>query len=124
MRAQVAKSGEVTVVYISGQINYETVDPFRETCMRQFRDEKVVFNLQNLNFVGSSGITQFIQTIGDLASSNPSGLKLCRVGSEFKKVFVSGNFPGLEIYEEQAQAENAFLKGEEALLQTAVHPVR
>lgn len=118
MQANVYKSGDVTVVHISGSINYETVNPFRETCLNQFVREKVIFNLQNLNFVGSSGITQFVKAVGELAVRNPQGLKLCRVGSEFTKVFSSNEFPGLEIYEEQAQAEHAFVKIADPLPQT------
>lgn len=108
MQAKVSQNGEITVVHLVGRINYETVDPFRKTCLENFREGKLVFNLQNLSFVGSSGITSFVQTIEDIARTNGQGLKLCSVGSEFKKIFDASEIAGLEIFEEQNHAESAF----------------
>ena len=108
MKAQVSQNGEVTVVHVSGHIDYESVTPFQETCLSRFSSKKLVFNLQGLSFVGSSGITQFVQTLESLAATSPMGLKICRASTEFQKVLTSNQIPGLEIYEEQYQAEQAF----------------
>lgn len=108
MKAKVQKSGDITIVDISGKISYENVDPFREKCLQNLGKDKLIFNLQNLNFVGSTGITQFVQTLGDLAQKNPEGLKLCRVSSEFEKIITSGEFSGIEIYDDAHQAYHSF----------------
>ena len=108
MKARISQNGDVMVVHVSGHIDYETVSPFRETCMTQFRKRKVVFNLENLSFVGSSGITQFVQTLQDLAEASPDGLKVCQASSEFRKVLTSNDIRGLQIFEEQFQAEQSF----------------
>ena len=118
MKASVSQSGDVTVVHVSGYINYETVDPFRENCLRTLRQKKIVFNLTGLSFVGSRGIGQFVRTLGELAATSPDGLKVCMASSEFQKVLVSREIPGLEIFEDQFQAERAFIAPPAPPLQT------
>ena len=107
MKATVSRSGEVTIVQLDGKINYETVDPFR-SAVEKYQGEKIVFNLQNLSFVGSSGITPFIDAIEIIARRHPEGIKLCGVGSEFKKMFAAKGIEGLEIYDDLERAQSAF----------------
>lgn len=108
MQAKVSENGEVTIIHLTGQVNYESVDPFRETCRQYFQGKKVIFNLKDLSFVGSTGITTFIETIEDVVQSSPEDVKLCQVGSEFKKMIMAREINGLEIYDEQKQAEFSF----------------
>lgn len=113
MQAKVSRKGEVTIVEISGKISYENVDPFREKCLNTFgSDKKVIFNLQGLSFVGSTGITQFVGTIKDLMETNPEGVRLCGVGSEFQKVFAaaSDEEKSPQIFSELQQAEYSFIE--------------
>ena len=60
MQAKIHKNGDITVVQLEGRIDFETTEPFRETCQDLLLNNKVVFNLSELSFVGSSGIGAFV----------------------------------------------------------------
>lgn len=88
MLAKIKSKGPVTVVELDGHIDFETAKPFREKCTviieKAKASPKILFNMQGLKFVGSSGISSFIQTLKELNIHRP---KFCGVGSEFKKLF-------------------------------------
>jgi anti-anti-sigma regulatory factor len=46
----------------------------------------VILNFKNLEFVGSSGITQFVQTLKSIHQNTDVVPKYCGVRSEFKKI--------------------------------------
>ena len=56
VQAKIRKDGDITVVELKGRLDFETAEPFRETCSDVLTNSKVVFNLSELSFVGSSGI--------------------------------------------------------------------
>lgn len=108
MQARMKREGEVVVVELIGRINYETADPFRHQCMEHLVKEKVVFDLKDLDFVGSSGIRPFIGVMAELLEVNPKGMKLSGVGSEFRRVFEASPIQSIEIYEDNREACQAF----------------
>lgn len=110
MQAKMEVKEGVTLVYLSGRIDYEAADRFRETCLKVLVDKKLVFNLESLSFVGSSGITPFIETMQDLYFQSQGALKLCSVGVEFRKVIDSSKIKNIEVYDDIETARIAFLK--------------
>jgi len=109
MQARINRHGEIVVVYLSGRVDVETAEPFREACLNQLVSHKVVFDFKQLNFVGSSGLLPFLDTIQDFAGRNSNGFKFCGVGSEFRRVFSSTALCEIQIYESDAHAVQAFL---------------
>ncbi len=109
MQAKLERAGEITVVHLSGHIDYESADKFKDSCLKALNNQKVVFNLENLSFVGSSGITPFLETMITLSESNKNIMKFCRVGSEFRKIFASGALKDIEICEDVETAKSAVL---------------
>ncbi len=112
MRAEITKNGPVTVVSLEGQISFETINHFREHCLSKLRGEKVVFNLQNLNFVGSTGITSFFEIIRDFVEQNILDPKFCCVRVEFLRLFEAWFAGHVEVYDQQDIALRAFLEPE------------
>lgn len=110
MKAIVENLGEVTVVHLSGQIDYETADRFKDTCLKNLKHKKIVFNLDQLNFVGSSGITPFLETMETLSEVNKDQMKFCKVSVEFRRIFEVGNLKDIEICENLEQAQQSILK--------------
>lgn len=93
MKAQIKKVGDTIVVAVDGKIDYETQEPFKESLKRiansaktDATPTKVIFNMENLEFVGSSGITQFIQTLKDFGARTDQKARILKASSEFKKV--------------------------------------
>jgi anti-anti-sigma factor len=93
MKARIKNSADSIVLYIDGKVDYETQDDvcvfINKTIERNKKDEtpkKIVVNFQNLEFVGSSGITQFVQSLKQIHNETDVTPKYCGVRSEFQKI--------------------------------------
>lgn len=89
MKTKISNSGEVTVVEVSGFLDFETAKPFArsiEELYKDNKDAKIIIDLSELEFVGSSGISNFVK---GLRGFNKLRMKpsYCGVKSEFKKLF-------------------------------------
>lgn len=108
MKSQIKKVGESIVVQIDGKLDYETQDSFKES-LRELASKKksssktdsvpteIIFNMEKLEFVGSSGITQYIQTLKEFAQRTDQKAKILNASSEFKKVMKA--FDENEVFE-------------------------
>ena len=93
MKARIKNNNDSIVLYIDGKVDYETQDDvcvfINKTIERNKKDEtpkKIVVNFQNLEFVGSSGITQFVQSLKQIHTDTHITPKYCGVRSEFQKI--------------------------------------
>ena len=101
MKAKLSSVDGSIVISIDGKIDYETQDGvcnfINSTIERNKRDHNakdVIVNFQNLEFVGSSGITQFVQSLKNIHNETDFTPKYCGVRSEFQKIikaFDEGN---------------------------------
>lgn len=108
MEARFAVRGEVVVVELNGRLDFESTDPFRRTCREKLVSEKVVFDLRNLNFVGSLGVTDFVSALDDLARNTRRGVRFCGVGVEFRRLFEASGLPVQDIFDTQEKAIQSF----------------
>lgn len=106
MKAQMSTMDDVVVVNLSGRINMEYTEPFRDAILKDIgrRSNKIVFNLKDLSFVGSNGIMPFVQTLTELASSQNKELRFCAVGSEFQKIFAASPLANVQVFDNQDSA--------------------
>ena len=103
MKARIKSSDDAIILYLDGKVDYETQDDVCDFINRTLAksvhaparatpvgtDEtprKVILNLQNLEFVGSSGITQFVQSLKAIHHETHVTPKYCGVRSEFQKI--------------------------------------
>jgi anti-anti-sigma factor len=116
MKTQMKKVGDTLVVIMNGKLNFETALPLREDLGRLIRQastdsapKKIIFNLEQLDFVGSSGISSFVQTLRDFNDSAPVKPRYCHVKSEFQKVIKAFDATdGFEFYENEEGAKKSF----------------
>lgn len=108
MEAKFAVRGEVLIVELNGRLDFETSEPFRKTCMEKLVSEKVVFDLRNLNFVGSLGLTDFVATLDQMSQKSQPGVRFCGVSSEFRRLFEASGLAGHDIFESQEKAILSF----------------
>lgn len=103
MKAILSTVDDVIIVNLSGRINMEYTETFREACMQHIakRSNKIIFNLKELNFVGSNGIMPFVGTLNELASANKKELRFCQVSSEFKKIFAASPLASIQIFDSE-----------------------
>lgn len=93
MKTSIKKNKETIVVNLQGKLDFETHLPLRDNLFRLIKEsqtdsipKKIIFDLENLEFVGSSGISPFIQLLKDFNASAPSKPVYCNVKSEFQKI--------------------------------------
>lgn len=93
MKARIKRAPDSIIINLDGKIDYETQDDIcvfiNSTIERNKKDEvakKVVVNFSNLEFVGSSGITQFVQSLKQIHHDTDVTPKYCGVRSEFQKI--------------------------------------
>lgn len=116
MKTQIKKDGDTIVVSMNGKLDFETAVPLREDLgklIKQTRTDstpkKIIFNLEKLDFVGSSGISSFVQTLKDFNSAVPTKPRYCNVKSEFQKVIRAfGEADGFEFHENEDRAKKSF----------------
>ena len=89
MKTKISDRGEYMVVEISGYLNFETANPVAQQIERLYANDpqsKVVIDLSGLEFVGSSGISNFVKS---LRVFNRSRVKPAYFGvkSEFVRLF-------------------------------------
>lgn len=99
MNATVEDLGDVTIISLFGFLDFESVVPFRNYCLTQLVNKRVIFDMKGLNFVGSSGITAFLDTMRDYRGMAPAQPRFCGVGTEFKRLFATAHLAGLELFE-------------------------
>ena len=118
MKTHIRKSGDAVVVSIDGKIDYETQVPLKDELSKITASDrrntdsaptKVIFNLKNLEFVGSSGISNLVQTLKDFNSRSEVRPRYCHVRSEFQKVIKAFDEQSLfEIFDTEERALNSF----------------
>ena len=96
-RIQTDATGNITV-HMEGGLDYDTTVPLRrelESLLKDNPSSQITLNLNKLDFVGSSGIGHFVETIESL-NNRRDQIRLSGVSSEFMKVFKLYNFEALE----------------------------
>ena len=104
MKAIYQKKGNVTIVQLEGRLDYETCPQFRKVCLEKLVSEQVIFDMKGLNFVGSLGLNDFVDTIQELYAKIPQNMKICGVSSEFRKLFEARSGVNWSFYDSSEKA--------------------
>lgn len=104
METSIRRQGEWTVVKISGRIELEKAQAFREACLKSLKNEKVVFVLNRLQFVGSTGMSEFFECLHDIENMKGCGVKLVGLSSDFKRFVAFTKASQLKIHETLEEA--------------------
>lgn len=108
MEANFEDRGGVLIVELRGRLDFETSGPFRRTCLEKLLRERVVFDLKSLNFVGSLGLKDFVDTLDHMLQKSQSGVRFCGVSSEFRRLFEASDLVNQAIYESREKAVDSF----------------
>lgn len=101
MKANILRDalGNITV-QMNGDLGYEHSIPFRDE-LKQLADEnphsKITIDLGGLDFVGSSGICHFVETVESMNKGTNKRIGLSNVSTEFKKIFRLFSFEEADI---------------------------
>jgi anti-anti-sigma factor len=116
MKTHIKKNGDTIVVNMNGQVDFETYVPLREDLSKLMNEtitdsapKKIIFNFENLEFVGSSGISSFVQTLKEFNANSPTKPRYCNVKSEFRRVIKAFDEGDLfEFYDNEDRAKKSF----------------
>lgn len=108
MEAKLKKIGEISVVQIQGSLQIEQTQLFRGVCQKHFVGQKVIFNMNDVHFVGSNGIQHFIDAMKLITANENGNLKLVGLRPEFKRIFSNLDIQGVQIHENEADAMMSF----------------
>lgn len=89
IKTNIKREGNQVIVAIEGSLDFETADLFRdslEELHKQAQNHSVTFDFEKLAFVGSSGISAFIQLLREFNGRVPARPKYLNVKSEFKRL--------------------------------------
>jgi anti-anti-sigma factor len=106
------KDGNITVFELEGHLDFETTQQFHDKCdamMSDTPETEVVFNMEKLKFVGSSGINQFITILKRFNTRKPKP-RLCKLSTEFHRMFRAYETTRnpFEIFETEGEAITSF----------------
>ena len=106
------KDGPNLVFELEGHLDFETTQKFKDTCSSELKDkptDRVIFYLKGLKFVGSSGISTFIQTLTEL-NKKKNKPRMVGASIEFQKMFRAYQTTRnpFQIYETMEEAEASF----------------
>ena len=116
MKTHVKKVENLIILSMAGKLDFDTQIPLREELSQLAKDlrtdstpKNVIFNLEKLEFVGSSGISTFIQTLKDFNEQFPNSPRYCNVKSEFQKMIRAfGDDEIFKFYESEDRARSSF----------------
>ena len=116
MKTEIKKDGNTIIVLMDGHLDFENQIPLRENLIKLANQSKagrkpknIIFNLENLEFVGSSGISAFIQTLKEVNSCTLTKPRYCHVKSEFQKLMKAFDETGIfEFFDNEDHARDSF----------------
>lgn len=113
MNIKARQDGEIVIFELEGHLDFETTLNFQKACetvIEQSEKVRIIFNMERLKFVGSSGINHFIGVMKEF-NTLPYRPKLCSVSSEFTRVlraYQTSRRP-FEIFQAENDARQSFL---------------
>lgn len=112
IKTQIRRDGNTTIVSLDGVLDFETTDNLKDNLSKISGGgphQRVVFDLSGLQFVGSSGISSFIQLLREFNNRAPIRPRYANVRSEFKKLFEAfDEDQSFEFWDSQERAIRSF----------------
>jgi anti-sigma B factor antagonist len=91
MKANILRDAQGNImIQMQGDLNYDHSIPFREEVqgiIRKNPNAKITIDLGGLDFVGSSGICHFVETLKIIKEKQNTTVSLSNVKTEFVRVF-------------------------------------
>ncbi len=107
MQARVEVNGDVSIIHLSGYLDFETTQFFESTCLSGISTANVIFDFSELNFVGSSGLTPFLESIRSFADKTSTPIRFSGVGIEFRRLMMIGELSGYAFFDRAGDALQA-----------------
>jgi len=104
--------GNITI-YMNGDLSYDYNNKLHQEIIEISQNHPhstITLDMHSLDFVGSSGISKFVELLKQLKKDNGSRYKLSNIKSEFLKVFEIYNFNAYEMLAEEYGSDETNMK--------------
>lgn len=111
LKTNICHEGDITFLEFQGKLNFEDTAQLHDdigTLLKMNR--QVVIDFNDLDFIGSSGIVGFLQTIRDVGVAHGRMPRFCNVGKEFRRMLDSLKFQPESILEDRKAATASFFR--------------
>ena len=113
VKALVKKTGETALISFDGTVDYETTEPLKKNIKKLVEKgdvKRIVFDMKDLNLIGSQGIGPFVNTMKELNEVVEVAPKYCNMKSEWKKLFqaFAESEETFDIYDSEEKAIKSF----------------
>jgi anti-anti-sigma factor len=111
LRAWLEKDGDITVLHIDGKTEYQNSEKLKEKIHQLYQDhgaEDVLINLSELDFVGSSGLRNFVEVLEEVNATASKKPAICGARSEIKRLIEVFSKEKLSIFESASDALQSF----------------
>ena len=112
MKTNIRTENDNVIISIEGFLDYETTDSLKKelfTLQKNVANNQVIFDLGALQFVGSSGIAAFVQTLRDFNTRAGRRPRYTNVKSEFKRIMNAFDETGsFDFWDTTERAVNSF----------------
>ncbi len=102
------KQGEYTIINLSGRLDIDKTPPFKDVCIKNFAAQRVIFRLDELSFVGSTGIHSFFTALDEIHKKNKFGCRIVGLSPDFKRFVGCMDTVKLNVHESVDQAMVSF----------------
>ena len=102
--------GNITV-HMDGDLSYDNHRRLKNEILQiseEHPHSTITLDMNALDFVGSSGISNFVELLKSLKDTGPNRYKISNIKSEFIKVFQIYNFNALEMMAEEFTTDETY----------------
>lgn len=96
--------GHVQLIEIEGQFGVEDAYSIRKACLKKYRGQKIVFNLNQASFVGSSGLIPLLRDLQIMGEQTQQPVRLVGLRSEVKRLMNGLGIKGFDTFESVHEA--------------------
>lgn len=111
LKTNISHEGDITILEFQGKLNFEDTVQLHEDISALLQlNRQVVIDFNELDFVGSSGIVGFLQTIREVGLKHGRMPRFCNVGREFRQILEALRIGADSIHESRTAAAASFFR--------------
>ena len=95
MKTEAVKLSDGYHITFTGKLDLMKTNYLRNVLLKDFKNQRVCFDLKSLSFVGSNGILHFFTTVNEVADLGGIQFQINGLNEDFKKIVKSYNYTHL-----------------------------
>lgn len=99
MRVKVIQEGDYNVVALIGRLDIEKNKLIKDTLLKNYSNKKIVFCMDQLQFIGSSGIQNFFQNLKELHEQKKLNVRIVGLNQDFQRLLHYSSLQDFGVFE-------------------------